>query len=334
MLAHLGPNFPTYITSGTHTKPDIILCNKHIYHNHYSELGPVTASDHLPIIFTITASAIKIPVPERFNTKATDWDIFQNEIRNNLQTLELSENSTAAEIDTTLSNWYNIVIKAMDLHIPLTKHTRKAKPIYNHTIVKIQNYLRNLMEEARVRGWTNNKYRVYKILKQTLTGECKVQHTMNWENTLNTLTEKYRTPEKFWKEIKRLRGSNEYISPYILDNNKKIYKEEEKEPIFRNIWENVFYISPQENQSFDHNNEIRVTNFLTEHQEIYAYSNTSSLARLQNTNYIKRPITTQEIYNIIKEQKNNTPGLSKINKTIMMNLPDEAITLFKDILNH
>ena len=58
-LNHIGPNFSTFITTNSQTTPDIILSNKHTYQNYYAERGPVTASDHLPIILTIAASFIK-----------------------------------------------------------------------------------------------------------------------------------------------------------------------------------------------------------------------------------------------------------------------------------
>lgn len=57
-LKHLGSDFSTYIASTAHTT-DIILSNNKIDHNHTIKGGPVTPSDHIPIIFTVTATAIE-----------------------------------------------------------------------------------------------------------------------------------------------------------------------------------------------------------------------------------------------------------------------------------
>ena len=74
LIRHLGPNFPTFFSYNSSTNPDIILSNKHTYHNTKVEAGPVTASDHIPIIFTITSKAITAPVFPRPNLKLADWD--------------------------------------------------------------------------------------------------------------------------------------------------------------------------------------------------------------------------------------------------------------------
>lgn len=65
-LKYLGPQFPTYISTNSNTTPDIILGNSKIYHNYKIEQGPITASDHIPIIFTITTQAVKIPSTPRY----------------------------------------------------------------------------------------------------------------------------------------------------------------------------------------------------------------------------------------------------------------------------
>ncbi|KAG0419455.1 hypothetical protein EQH57_0505, partial [Dictyocoela roeselum] len=51
---HIGPYFPTFITHRSKTTPDIILSNRHAYHNFFSQPGPPTSSDHLAVIFTIS----------------------------------------------------------------------------------------------------------------------------------------------------------------------------------------------------------------------------------------------------------------------------------------
>jgi hypothetical protein len=66
---HIGPYFPTFITHRSKTTPDIILSNRHAFHNHFSEPGPVTPSDHIPIIFKISTNPIQIKIKPRLNRR-------------------------------------------------------------------------------------------------------------------------------------------------------------------------------------------------------------------------------------------------------------------------
>ena len=215
-LTHLGPNFSTYFSANYHSTPDIILANRHIYHNHYIERGPATASDHLPIIFTISASATKKLGPLKYNLKAANWENFQRDINVSLQNNHITEHSTIEQIDSSLDHWYNTITNAMTLNIPKTNQRQFTKPIHNNTIKLLQHYINNMMNEATARGWTQIKYRTFKILKKALIKEAKTQHTKNWEKTIRDLGEKYKNPTLFWKEIKRLRGNTDNRSPYII----------------------------------------------------------------------------------------------------------------------
>lgn len=60
-LKHIGPQFPTFISHNAATTPDIILTNSRTYHNTHITQGALTASDHLPIILTISAKPILTP---------------------------------------------------------------------------------------------------------------------------------------------------------------------------------------------------------------------------------------------------------------------------------
>lgn len=53
----------------------MILSNNKIYHNINIEQGPVTQSDHLPIICTITTEAITSIAPPRYKYSHANWEI-------------------------------------------------------------------------------------------------------------------------------------------------------------------------------------------------------------------------------------------------------------------
>ena len=268
-LNFIGPNFPTYISSNSNTTPDLILCNKKVYHNFTIEKGPVTTSDHLPVILKLTTNAIREIIPPKFNFKKADWDKFNDKIKESIEPIDHNLEITTAEVDRLLEEWYVNILNTMTETIPKTKHKTIQTPILNNTIKNYQFYIENLTNEARLKGWTIGKYNTYKILKQKLIKECKNQFNANWEKKIELTKDLYKSPKDFWNEIKKLRGNTKDNTPYIIDNNIKLYSEEEKEIVFRRIWEDIFRINPEENIHFDINNEISVNNFLNENLELF-----------------------------------------------------------------
>lgn len=74
--------------------------------------------------------------------------------------------------------------------------------------------------------------------------------------------------------------------------------------------------------------------YLANHNHIrntYELSDTSRCYKASKTYTL---IKTGEIQNTIKSFKNNTPGESKINKIILENTPEKAITILQSLLNH
>ena len=61
-IRHIGPFFKTRTTATTRRSPDIALSNNRAYHNTYLRPGPLTPSDHLPIIAIISSDPIQIPI--------------------------------------------------------------------------------------------------------------------------------------------------------------------------------------------------------------------------------------------------------------------------------
>lgn len=78
-LKHQEPAFATYITNTAQSTPDIILTNNKIYHNHIIETGTITPSDSIPIILTITATAIEAQVSTKYNLRKADWEHFKKQ---------------------------------------------------------------------------------------------------------------------------------------------------------------------------------------------------------------------------------------------------------------
>ncbi|KAG0711334.1 RNA-directed DNA polymerase from mobile element jockey [Chionoecetes opilio] len=93
---------------------------------HEINKGPLTTSDHIPIILDISTSPIPIPVPKSFAFNRTDWDAFDGD--ESLQMADLPDVSRATldDIDAARDSWMSTVKLAADRHIPKTAHKTPA----------------------------------------------------------------------------------------------------------------------------------------------------------------------------------------------------------------
>ena len=84
------------------------------------------------------------------------------------------------------------------------------------------------------------------------------------------------------------------------NNNNKVYKDEEKEVLYRNIWQKIFEIPPEENRHFDQANENRVKAFLERNQKTITPHQYADLTRLDANNVLIKPIRVSDVTNIIE----------------------------------
>ena len=231
-----------------------------------------------------------------------------------------------------MENWIGIIDDAAEETIPKTKityHIHARESDYLKLLEYQYNQLRN------INGWTREQRELIRNIQEQLKEENLRLYREAWNNKIRKLNDIYNDPTRFWKETQKLMGSGTVKTPYIKDNRgNKIYDSNEKERKFREIWENIFKISPEENLNFNIRNKRMVSNYLGQHEfeiEHYQFADTD---RLNPDNFMTRPTTREEIKQIIKEFKNGkAPGISSINKVMLMNLPDVAIDRLRKILN-
>ena len=172
-------------------------------------------------------------------------------------------NMTQPQLNEAVTHWMEAVKTSMTKNTPVKKTKTTQKTIYNKTIKAIQWRAKKLVENSLTQGWDRIKYIEYRKLRQDLIDECKRQNDRNWTKTIQNLNILHKDPTQFWKNLKKLKGNQTITKPYLISNNIKIFKTEGKEQILRNIWENIFKISPEENQLYEDTVEDTVNNYLT-----------------------------------------------------------------------
>ena len=333
-LIHLGPNFNTFHNALGSSTPDIVLANNKIYHNFTITQGPITSSDHLPIILNITTNKITRPIPSTLNTKVANWDNFVNEINTNTPTLSLTGQWNKEELDSKLDNWYTIIENAIDNNIPKKKSKLVIKPITSPQLRRIQYISEQVITEGNRMGWNMILRRRYNLLRQLLVRECERLYNKRWADKIKTLAKCYpRDPQTFWRELKALQG-NKIPTTYLEKDNAKLIEDREKEEAFKSIWEKVFSITAEENANYDVHKEMEMERYWMENERLRTIYETSDNTRLDGTLEISSLITLTNIQETIKSFKNNTPGETQINKTILQHLPEKALAYIQILFNH
>ena len=248
-VTHLGPDFDTFVSARGKGRPDIIIGNKNAHLNFAIQQGPLTTSDHIPIIFKLSTSPIMIPQRETYNYKRADWNMFQNEIMQQMtvQANANNENEIINQevVDRELDMWYNTVENAMEKAIPKKNYLTLPHPKTSDKLKLLQWRYKNILDIVEYLGWTPLLCNQYRELQLELKDESKILYENQWNKVIRETELEYNNPKKFWSNIKRLSGSNQESSPYLLnEENTKIFASEEKEKVFRKFWENIFKISP------------------------------------------------------------------------------------------
>ena len=135
MITHLGPDFDTFIRTTGRGRPDIVIGNKNAFLNYALQEGPLSTSDHIPIVFTLATSPIMIPQKERYNEKKANWETFKEEIVEKMNESILTENDDTMIdkqfIDKEIDVWYDTIKGAMDKAIPKKKYITLPHPLTN-----------------------------------------------------------------------------------------------------------------------------------------------------------------------------------------------------------
>ena len=335
LITHLGPNFKTWIAPmGTGT-PDIILCNQKAHLNVSINQGPLTSSDHLPIILKISTKPIVSQGKKSYKIKKANWTKFKETLTVKAEQINLNSHIVNKEfIDNKLLQWHNIMQEAMKSSIPESEITILPFPRETEKIKQLQRHYNHLKTVGENNGWTMVQRNLYKSIQNQLTEEHTKNYHQNWKKVIEDIDLKTNEPREFWANIRRIMGGTQEQILYLKNNQgNKCYEDNDKEKLFREIWEQVFQITPEENRLFCPQKEQMVETFLNNNshrinQHIYA-----DLQRLNPLCALTKPIEIHHILTVLKSFKDSSPGESKIRKSILENTPKIMFQKMKDIFN-
>ena len=342
LITHLGPFFNT-MTNSMHrnhiSRPDIILRNQRAHFNYAINIGPITPSDHIPIIFRIATKPIIKEILNTPNTKKTNWENFKTTMHNKIEiqnrdiNLEQHQRITQETINTATEKWLNDIENTV-------KECSPSKKIIYYRHTPDSDYMKLLIYQYEhyknnYQIWNRNILIMIRSIQEEINKEANRMENEKWENDVMKLNDKHKNdPIRFWEGIEKMLGKERPNIPYLIGpNGEKIEEEDDQIRLLTNTWGKTFKISDEENRDFDANNEELVNNFINNNRErITPYVN-PDLSRLSEDNYLISEITMEEIINTLKSFKNRAPGKSGITKLILTKIPPNAWQRFKTILN-
>ena len=335
IITHIGPHFPTFIRTNCATTPDIAITNKVTFHNILLTPGPVSASDHIPVIAKITANPIQIPIKPRPHFTRADWESYKNELESH-STPNLTEADTI-DIDTAINEWTEQVKQASNHHIPTLQYRVIPGANQNEEIRNTQRELDETYELIRTHGPLQTHTDRLGRLRIKIRELYRQDSTQTWNNIIHQIEiPSPEEPQKFWKSFKRFQGNQKQKMPYLKDHhNQKIQTAAGKEALFTNHMEEIYKNDPGEEEAdSDPNIEDHiqaVESFVADNIDSFMPHPRADATRLDPIQF--PPLTTEEVKKLIHSLKQKTPGPSGITATHLKHLPDSMILRLTDIFN-
>ena len=327
-VINLGPDFPTFIGHATMTKTDKIHSNNKAFFNYEIEQGPITPSDHIPMIFTISTTPIQKPLPkERYQMHKADWTAFKT-ILNNIETRELDKEDIE-RIDEEIERITREITKAMELTIPKTRYRTLTTITTTEDIRRIKVQLQAIKNDIQRNGINAHKIRNIKELQTRLQEIYRNQYKENWDRII-AKTSQITDPKEFWRAIKNLQGVEKPKPTYIIrPDGTKAHTEEEIEEQMREEWSRIFEITEEDNENYNEEQENIVHNYLRNKINRITPNSTVNIQLLQEIG----EITIGEYYHYLRKFKEKTPGKSGITRNVLFNLPENLTNIIIKLYN-
>ena len=328
IIKHIGPSFPTRIDHKASRNPDIVLSNQQAFHNIHLQQGPATSSDHLPIIATISAYPISIPIKPRKQFAKANWTRYSEEL------LDIPPPPThllsPQEIDQLTEDWTNQIVQAGDKHIPTLTHRVIPGLQPGHDILTLEKEIEMYQNILSSLGPHRLTYSLLITARTQLNTLYWNLHNRSWDKAITEM-DLERDPQKFFRSVKKMSGNSKTATQlHLRDANNQILAEPaDQEEVFRKYWSRIFR-NDQEDHLFDQNNIDTVNNHIENENNL-----TKPLPQADPAPFSPEfpQMTTKHITDSFAKLKPRAPGFSGITSHHLKHLPPNMILTFKTICN-
>lgn len=228
-LQHLATGEPTYWPTDRRKVPDAIdFCVTKGISSNYLEIKSCfeLSSDHSPLLVNVNTQVISNSTPPLLHNKTTDWEVFRNELNENLQ-LNLSL-KTPDEMDTAIEHFNRCIQQAAWAATSVTdlKTNIKRCPSHIKEMIAEKRRLRKRWQTTRA---PEDKRKLNQAIKQVkvLLGNDR---NLQIQEYLAGLSATEANGYSLWKATKKLKQLQKSIPPirknddtWARDNNEKAY---------------------------------------------------------------------------------------------------------------
>ena len=331
-LHYMGPDFETFYSPNGRGRPDLVFGNRAAlpYHSHCRP-GLNVGSDHIPVVITITTNLIQVPEKIHYDFARADWEGFVSGLNEaQLDVLCDVQGKTPGQIDYY---WLSVLHKIkwqMDISIPKT--TFKLRCDFKPSIrtKRLEICYRNLFSMNLNRipqvQWNLN------ILRRHILDSYKRDRAETWADLVRKAEIKRPIdPAAFWKEIKRLKGSDYKPFDYLIEEGRKVSDPKKANDVMRKHWKKVFRAHRPHPSAVDHVNDIN--NWINDNQEVISPLATVDLNILDGQNSFTAPITLDEVKLDVKDVKKRAPGLTGMTRDVVRKLPNSVLRAVTALFN-
>lgn len=147
--------------------------------------------------------------------------------------------------------WFSRILEMMEKHIPIRRYRTIPHPVISEEITNLKLEFNNLSNTLGQYGWTPELRRRYTDIQTRLQTAYKEARNEQWNSLLTTIETDKRDPTKFWSGVKKLMGTDNNKTHYILDDHgNKLYETEDQVNLLTRHWRKIFRISEEENANF------------------------------------------------------------------------------------
>ena len=334
----LNDNEPTYTndTTGRQDVKDIIFTSPRISETFQDfwvddDLG----SDHNTIFASFTHQGVAHKIAPKYvllHHKA-DWQLINNNITQEMDTLKLNNKSTQHDIDTYITHLTSTINENIENHVKKIKiePQKIGLPPFIRDLIKDKRKIRKKYQKSRKQEHKTEYNKLNKQIK-TLIKEYKQD---NWANKCNDLELKD-NQNTTWKQIKQMTGQQKPKTKFptliTQDKNGQTIKStttQDKVKIITETFEDIFtYDNPK--PYFDDTHKINVTNHMKEIQ--HQLSPLKSIP--ENYLHSQHKITINEISKEIdKLDSKKAPGPDTISNTTIKYLKPSLVNILYILYN-
>ena len=251
-INYIGPNFPTFYTRNSETKPDIVLTNQKFFCNTHIQAAGIGPSDHITVDIRVSTHTIQVPCPPKPDINNTDWEEYKK-ILTETPLINL-DGKNILDIHNAFDNIYKDINQAKQIATPMKTIINKNNLRTTAKFKRLMKILNKYYIAMTTRGKTEHLEKNIRDTQLLLIQEGNIMKFQWWERQIEKIELAAKCNKKFWRKIKIQSGkkrTNNTVLKYKENNTEHVAKtDREKETLFTKIMKDTCKISEEENRQF------------------------------------------------------------------------------------